>query len=204
MVVLTKKRKFIIGFVLSVLFLGAAFVAGALVYARITGQTAPEITSDELMGEVRAISELATVEYRYTNVGKYENSLEFYGWTVPLTAKSFIITYDGAMRLGIDCGEISLEVVGQEIRVWLPEARVLSHEIFEDTLEVLDETHNIFNQLEIGDYRGFATDRKAEMERKARESGMFGDAAANAEQQIGALLRALPGVDGQYSVTFIK
>lgn len=44
----------------------------------------PVITSDLIGQQLEAVSELATVEYHYTNMGKFENQVDFYGWKVPL------------------------------------------------------------------------------------------------------------------------
>ena len=55
-----------------------------------SGEEPTEITSDLLSQQIQSISELASVEYNYTNMGKYENQATFYGWKVPFTTKSFI------------------------------------------------------------------------------------------------------------------
>lgn len=184
-----------------VILVGAAFVGGIVFQHGSAGQeAAPVITAEQIMQEINSISEFAALEYRYTNVGKFEEGKDFYGWSVPLTTKSFIITYDGAMKLGVR--DISVAVSGQQIRITLPPAQVLSHEIFEDTLEVLDQTKNIFNQIEIEDYTTFAVDQKRVMEQKALDSGLFAEAQAQAEQQLGTFLRSLPGIRGEYEVQF--
>lgn len=60
-----------------------------------SGEDPTVMTSDLLSQQIQSISELATVEYNYTNMGKFENQATFYGWKVPFTTKSFIISYDG-------------------------------------------------------------------------------------------------------------
>lgn len=197
----TLRRRVILIVVVVVLLL-AAFVGGILFQNQSAPEdTAPTITSEQIMQEIGAISEFATLEYRYTNVGKFEDQKDFYGWSVPLTTKSFIITYDGAMKLGLR-KPVSVEITGQQIRIALPPAEILSHEIHEDTLEVLDQTKNIFNQIQIEDYTTFAVDQKLVMETKARDNGLFEEAQAKAEEQLGAFLRSLPGIREEYEVVF--
>lgn len=189
---------------IAVALTGAAFVGGIAFQHRGAGEApAPAITSEQILEEIGAISQYATLEYRYTNVGKFEDRKDFYGWSVPLTTKSFIITYDGSMKLGLD-GGTTVEVVGAQIRITIPPAVVLSHEIREDTVEVLDQSKNIFNQIQIEDYTAFAVEQKQVMERKARDNGLFEEARDQAEQQLGAFLRGLPGIREQYEVLFIR
>ena len=48
-----------------------------------SGEEPTAITSDLLSQQIQSISELASVEYNYTNMGKFENQATFYGWKVP-------------------------------------------------------------------------------------------------------------------------
>lgn len=190
------------------LAVAAAFVGGALftLFNRPEEpeETEPVMTAETLEKEIQGIAQYASLEYRYTNVGRFEDRVDFYGWQVPFTTKNFIITYDGAMRLGIDGSDIQVSLAGSEIRIQLPAVRVLSHEIREDTLEVLDQSKNIFNQIQIEDYTSFATDQKQVMEQKAVDSGLFEEAADLAQRQLGDFLQALPGIRDTYTVTFVN
>ncbi len=44
---------------------------------------------------------------------------------------------------------------------------------FEDSLEVYDETRNLFNPITIEDYTGFTADQKQSIEAKATENGLL-------------------------------
>ena len=123
------------------------------------------MTSDLLSQQIQDISELATVEYNYTNMGKFENQATFYGWKVPFTTKSFIISYDGKIKAGVDMTQVEVNVSKKKIKVTVPKAKILSHEIDEKSIEVFDETKNIFNQISITDYNQFAIDQKDKMEK---------------------------------------
>lgn len=178
------KRWLILGLAV-LLVLAICFTAGAL---WSQGRTRTEITATVLSQRLRDISELATVEYRYTNMGKFENQVDFYGWAVPLTKKSFIISYDGVIRAGIDASEITAEISGNVITVHLPEAKILSHEIDDDSLEIFDETRNIFNPLKIEDYTTFSADQRAETEQKAIANGLLTEAHEKAKATVQQLL----------------
>ncbi|WP_370807359.1 DUF4230 domain-containing protein [Faecalibacillus intestinalis] len=45
-------------------------------------------------------------------------------------------------------------------------AKILSHEIDENSIEVYDESSNIFNQISINDYKSFATKEKEKKMKK--------------------------------------
>ena len=65
-------------------------------------QSKPEITSDLITQQLRSASELTTLEYLYTNIGKFENNIDFNGWNIPLTTKEFVLSYDGVIKSVID------------------------------------------------------------------------------------------------------
>ena len=195
------KKRLTLALVVLVLVAGS-FLGGALFYRGKADQRAPQILSELIAGELSDLSEYASLEYRYTNVGKFEDRVDFYGWQVPWTTKSFIITYDGALKLGLRGNEVQFRTQGQEVILKLPPAQILSHEIYEDKIEVLDQSKNIFNPIQIEDYTSFAADRKREVEEKARQDGLFEEAQTRAEVQLGRLLRELLPED--YTLRFEK
>lgn len=148
----------------------------------------PVITSDLLTTKLQDVSDLATLRYKYTNMGKFEQATDFYGWTVPFMTKSFIISYEGVILAGVDLMETEINVEGNKITVKLPEAKVISHEIDEDSIEVFDETRNIFNQIEITDYTNFSKDQKTKVESEAIEDGLLNEAIEKAKAVIQALI----------------
>lgn len=189
------KRKLLLAAVL-VVALAVSFFLGAVV----THQgTVPEITSDLISQQLSNIQELSTVEYYYTNMGRFENQLDFYGWAVPLTRKSFIISYDGVIKAGVDLSAVTVSVSGGQIIVTLPEAEIFSHEIPEDSIVIFDETHNIFNPITISDYTGFTQDQKAEVEAGVVENGLLAQANERACTAVERLLALMPGMD-QYTL----
>lgn len=176
--------------------LGITFILGGIFSSR---ETAPVITSELLGQQLANIQELSTVEYHYTNMGKFENQVDFYGWKVPFTTKSFIVAYDGTIKAGIDLSDLQTEVSAQRITVTLPEAKILSHEMEEDSLEIFDETKNIFNPIQISDYTAFTADQKDSIEAKAIESGLLTAAADRAKTTVRQLISTLPNVQ-EYTV----
>lgn len=180
-----------------VLALAAAFFFGAVTSRQ---QTQPQITTDLIGQRLANVQELSTVAYFYTNMGRFENQLDFYGWAVPLTRKSFIVSYDGTIKAGVNLADLTVQVSDTAVTVTLPPATILSHEIPEDSIEIFDETHNIFNPIEISDYTGFTRDQKAEVETRAIENGLLVEAAQRAQTAVENLLAQMPGMDA-YTLT---
>ena len=185
--------------VLFLALMAGSFIMGAVLTHQ---ESEPVITADLLGQQLRDIQELSTVEYHYTNMGRFENQKDFYGWKVPFTTKSFIVAYDGVIKAGVDLSEMKIEVSGKTITVTMPEAKVLSHEMDEESLEVYDETHNIFNPIEIEDYTRFTADQKESIEARALDNGLLTSAAQRAENTVRGLIEALPGME-EYTLTIV-
>lgn len=165
-----------------------------------SGEEPTTITSDLLSQQIQGISELASVEYNYTNMGKYENQATFYGWKDPFTTKSFILSYDGKIKAGIDMSLVEVHMSGKNINISIPEAKILSHEIDEKSIEVFDETKNIFNQISITDYNQFAIDQKESMENKAKEKGLLEEAQNKAQETIKTFVESMYSSDDEYKI----
>ncbi|WP_295582079.1 DUF4230 domain-containing protein [uncultured Oscillibacter sp.] len=164
-------------------FLGGRYVAGS--------QSPPELSAVVLEGRLAEISELAAVTYSYTNMAQFENSNDFYGMTLPFTTKRFILTYDGTIKAGIDLNRVEIVVEGNRVQVRLPEARILSHEIAEDSVEIFDEKTSIFNPFTVEDFTSFQAAQKQVMEEKALARGLLEQAGEKAEGSVRLLLEEL-------------
>lgn len=177
----------------------AAVVLGAFFYGISRGnKTAePVITADLLGQSLRSAQELVSVSYYYTNMAKYENQKDFYGWKVPFTGKSFIVSYDGIIKAGVDLSKAAVDVdeTNKSVIITLPESQIISHEISEDSLEVFDESDNVFNRISIEDYNEFTVDQKAALEERAVENGLLVKAQEDAEEAVISLLKLLPGME---------
>lgn len=183
--------------------LAAALIAGVVLGAFLYGakrgslKAAPVVTSDLLGQQLRAVEELVSVSYHYTNMARYENQLDFYGWKVPFTTKTFIVSYDGIIKAGVDLSKAEVEMDGAEnrITVTLPGSQIISHEIPEDSIEVFDESDNVFNRISITDYTSFTGDQKAAMEQRVLENGLLASADEKAMDAVESLLRYMPGLE---------
>ncbi len=190
-------RKFIINMVLLLLIGAIVFWMGTIYSSK---GSEPKITDSSLYSQLNEISELSVLEYRYSKVGKFENSLTLNGWEIPLTQKSFLLTYSGSLKVGIDMKDVNINIKGKTIYITLPEVTIIANTIDEKSIEVYDETHNIFNPISISDYKAFATQQKNKVEEEAIENGIFNEAATKAEQYIRSFLKAFPEIDNDYKI----
>lgn len=135
--------------------------------------------------------------YYYTNMGRFENHLDFYGWKVPFTTKSFIVSYDGVIKAGVDLSEVAVQIdeESKTVTVTLPAGKILSHEIPEDSIQVFDESSNIFNSITIEDYTGFTAEQKSILEQRAIDNGLLAEAEEKAQAAVEAFLSLAPGMD---------
>ena len=169
-------------------------------------ESEPVITSTALTQQLQEVNELVSMEYNYTKVGKFENSLQINGWDIPLTSKSFLLTYSGKLSAGIDMSKASVAVKNKVITVSIPEVEIFSNVIDEKSIEVYDETKNIFNPISVNDYKSFATQQKDKVEDEAIENGFLSEAATKAQSAIRKFLEMVPDIKNNYSieVTFQK
>ena len=189
--------------VLALLLVGGLVMAAFLCGLSRGGREAEPVITGDLLGEhLRSAQELVTVAYYYTSMGRFENQVDFYGWKVPFTAKSFIVSYDGVIKAGVDLSQVQVEVdeIRQAVTVRLPASRILSHEIPEDSIEVFVESDTLFNRITIEVYTGFTLDQKKAMEQRAEDNGLLTSADEKARAAVESLLTLMPGMES-YTLT---
>ena len=194
---LCKKKKAIGGIVAILLVAILIFYAGTRF---ASGSDEPKITATGLTQQLQEIEELATMSYNYTKVGKFSDNLKFNGWDIPLTQKSFLITYNGKLKAGIKMDKIKTSIENNTIVVSIPEIEILSNEIDENSIEVYDETKNVFNPISISDYTAFAKKQKETVAEEAIENGLLSEAATKTQSTIKKYLNAIPGISDSYEI----
>ena len=192
---LGKTKKAIGGIIAILLVALLIFYAGT----RFASSSESKISSTGLSQQLQEIEELATMSYNYTKVGKFSNNLTFNGWDIPLTQKSFLITYDGKLKAGVKMDKIEV-AINNIITVSIPEIEILSNEIDESSIEVYDETKNVFNPISVNDYTTFAKKQKEAVAEEAIENGLLSEAATKTQSTIKKYLNAIPGIDGNYEI----
>lgn len=189
----------LIAVIAAVILAAVCFRSGFLMGGKQTEEM-PELDAVVIQNHIEQISELASAKYYYTNMARFEDAIEVNGVTIPFTSKRFIVSYDGTILAGIELSDVEVSVTETQVTVTLPEAKIMSHEIQEESLQVYDETKNIFNPIKIEDYNQFQMEQKEIMEAKAIENGLLIQAQERAALVIGELL--MPFVE-QYGLELI-
>lgn len=167
-------------------------------------EASKEVTLDLIQSEIKDIGELATIEYLYTDAGKFEDPKQLLGINIPFTTKSFIAKWDGIIKAGINVEEIIVEIndADKEIIIYIPTAEILSHEIDNNSIETLDEKDGLFNPVKVEDVREFDTVSKDAMEERAIENGILDKAFENAKEIIEKLVNNDVVQEQGYAIKF--
>lgn len=162
------------------------------------------VTLSLIEAEIKDIGELATIEYLYTDAGKFEDPKKLFGVNIPFTTKSFIAKWDGIIKAGVEIDKIIVEIndVNKEIIIHLPSAKILSHEIDSNSIETLDEKDGLFNPLKVEDIREFDAVSKEAMELRAIENGILDKALENAKEIIERLMNNDVVQEQGYTISF--
>lgn len=160
------------------------------------------VTGEIMQEKLRAIGELATEEYTYTEVASYDRSksVELFGQNVniPLTRTSFIYSYDGAIKAGIDFTAVTVEKDDtlKRVTVRLPKAKILSSELFLDSFRLYDEKNNIFNPITVESVTETNHLLQENAEARAVEKGLLERADEHARALIRSVLESAFDVEG--------
>lgn len=110
---------------------------------------------------------------------------------VPLTEKSFLIRYSGYVKAGIDMSQASVSVSGKNVKVILPKPTIQETVIDEKTIQVFDESMNIFNPTKVGDYQKAIVGEKNKIMQDALGKGILTESSDQAHKFITSLLEEL-------------
>lgn len=177
----------------------------------------PTIDLQVLHTKIDGISELATVEYLFTDAAMFSASRHLFDMSVPLTEKSFIVQWDGTIKAGVDLKQVRLSLNEptsggdtpdsdnplKEIIVFMPPAKILSYEIDDDSVKVLNESSNIFNPITVDDKVSFDAETKDSMKRRAIENGLLEKAQENAKEILKQLILFDSEIEKYYTVKFV-
>ena len=187
-----------IGFVIGAILILLASFGGCFAFSQAEEKT--KITSTQLKSSLEQASDLITTKYYYSQIGKFENSYELNGWSIPFTEKNFILTYQGEAQLGFKTSDLEVNVNGNKISVKCPPIEVLSNSIPSESVEVYDQSYNIFNQVSVDDYLQFETEQKALAVERMQTTGVFEQAQKDARTAIIQLLNMVPEIQEAYAI----
>ncbi len=168
-----------------VIALAVGFVAGQLVDINLFTKSSNTYRIGVMEEQINEISELASLEYRYTNTDVLDgDALQVFGKNIPFTSKSMTVQYDGIIKLGPDMSKADLNLRNSKLTVVLPNSQVLSHEIDEDSWQILDKNNGLFNPVTPEDNQDFRKSLKKEMNDSLEKEGLIEQANEKAKGQV--------------------
>ena len=88
---------------------------------------------------------------------------------------------DFEIKAGIDFGDIDWDLKDKIIEVRLPEVRILSSEMKQDSFQVYHEEESIFRQIRLEEINDGFEDMQKQAEKDAVSNGLLENAKSNAE-----------------------
>lgn len=154
--------------------------------------------------EILRIGEFATEAYSHTTIGTLD-TVEYFkhlGWKIPGSQKTALVEMDGVIKVGIDVTKINIDTneVTKTITVQIPEAMILSNELFEDTMIVHMEEEGIFSDITLEDSSALHAQIKEKAQQKVLSSNLFEQAQTEAGQYVRGLIEAVPQVKDTYTI----
>ena len=87
------------------------------------------------------------------------------------------------------------------ITIHLPASKIISNEIPQESITVVEVKDGLFNDVTLDDYNDFISDQKIKMENKAIERGLLTEADAQARLVVTNFLNNMPGIGDPYTLT---
>ena len=162
----------------------------------------PEIVRKVMSEKTDEISELITAEYAFTNADRFTDTKHIVLLPDAWTQKSFIQKWNGVIKAGIKLEKPEVAVKENVITITLPHAEILSYEIDNNSVEILDEKSGLFNPIKIDDKVKFDRESEFDMKNRAVKSGLLKKAENSAEKVISNLLTAAIKNSEEYTFKF--
>lgn len=151
---------------------------------------------DNIKASIEDIGDLVTVEYNYTDILTYKDSLTLMDMKIPFTDKSYIIKYNGYIKAGVDLSKAVVKDIKEtSVELDVPSAAITDSVLDEKSMVILDQKNNIFNPLDLGDYQETLKKELNARELKAKKDGILERAQANADKLLRKLLEGLGFTD---------
>lgn len=138
------------------------------------------------------IGELATQAGYFTNVQVLSDAQTLWGWQVPFTESKSIFSYDGVIKAGVDFEKISYQADEKNhvVTVKIPEVKILSVQVDENSIEIYDERQSIFTPFTVEDFGKSRIAMEEEIISQAKTNGLMEQAQNNAQMLLKGFLSA--------------
>ena len=169
-----------------VLLLIAAVTVSVLFATGVLTTASSRVTAFGL----KNIGELATQAGYFTSVQSIQKEKEILGITLPLSKSSYVFSYDGVVKAGLDFADIGIEVDDSEhiIRITLPEVKILSVEIDPTSFQEYSNSGSFITPLSPSDVNQSLGSLQDRVKDTALANGIKENALENAKLLIKGFL----------------
>ena len=147
------------------------------------------------------IGEFATQSAYCTEVSATANARKLFGHNLPFTQSNIVFSYDVVIKAGYDFSAITWDVHDTTITVKLPEVKVLSCEVKEDSFKKYVEDESIFTPFTLDDNNNAMKALKETAQTDAIANGLYENARSNAETMMTTFFSSAYDMD-QYTIEF--
>lgn len=147
------------------------------------------------------IGEFATQSAYCTEVSATANARKLFGHNLPFTQSNIVFSYDVVIKAGYDFSAITWDVHDTTITVKLPEVKVLSCEVKEDSFKKYVEDESIFTPFCLDDNNNAMKALKETAQTDAIANGLYENARSNAETMLTTFFSSAYDMD-QYTIEF--
>ena len=149
------------------------------------------VTLEDVDCKLSSVAELATYEQTYQVTLTDEDSKKVFGISIPFWTVSTDVSYSGTVKVGYDIDEIGRAVDNEAkvITITLPQAKVLSNELDEDSQEISRE---MVDSEQLKDYR--VVIKEAGLQ-EAEEAGIYELAEEHMEEILIDLFSEFEGYE---------
>lgn len=147
------------------------------------------------------IGEFATQSAYCTEVSSTANARKLFGHNLPFTQSKIVFSYDVVIKAGYDFSAITWDVHDTTITVKLPEVKVLSCEVKEDSFKKYVEDESIFTPFTLDDNNNAMKALKETAQTDAIANGLYENARSNAETMLTTFFSSAYNMD-QYTIEF--
>lgn len=147
------------------------------------------------------IGEFATQSAYCTEISSTTNARKLFGHNLPFTQSNIVFSYDVVIKAGYDFSAITWDVKDTTITVKLPEVKVLSCEVKEDSFKKYVEDESIFTPFTLDDNNNAMKALKETAQTDAIANGLYENARSNAETMLTTFFSSAYDMD-QYTIEF--
>ncbi len=162
-----------------------------------------EISSAILTDGVRELGLLVTDEYYFTEVVSYSSIKKFWKIDLGITESSYLASYDGVVRAGVDLAAASVEKdeESRRIVVTLPAAEITDVDIDPESFQLYSEKAGLGNPISAEDFNNSLVELEATAREKALARGVLERADENARALVRNVVGALCDLN-EYTLVF--